>query len=88
MVWALSLAAAQPVGLREMFGTMTKRFHPVQGSAERLTAAMLASKNYTSSDHWIEAKAGLANVLSPMRNYAEIYGEAGKLLRRGFAEYL
>ena len=28
MTWALGLAAAQPVGLREMFGTMTKSFHP------------------------------------------------------------
>ena len=28
MVWALGLAATQPVGLREMFGTMTKSFHP------------------------------------------------------------
>ena len=28
MIWALGLAAAQPVGLREMFGSMTKSFHP------------------------------------------------------------
>ena len=28
MSWAFGLAASQPVGLREMFGTMTKSFHP------------------------------------------------------------
>jgi len=28
MRWAFGLAATQPVGLREMFGTMTKSFHP------------------------------------------------------------
>ena len=78
MVWALSLAAAQPVGLREMFGTMTKSFHPGRAAQNGLTAAFLASKNYTSSDHGIEAKAGWANVLSPARNYAEITEKLGK----------
>ncbi len=78
MVWALSLAAAQPVGLREMFGTMTKAFHPGRAAQNGLTAAFLASKNYTSSDHGIEAKSGWANVLSPERNYAEITEKLGQ----------
>ena len=78
MVWALSLAAAQPVGLREMFGTMTKSFHPGRAAQNGLTAAVLASKNYTSSDHGIEAKSGWANVLSPARNYAEITEKLGQ----------
>ncbi|HEX4278055.1 MAG TPA: MmgE/PrpD family protein [Bryobacteraceae bacterium] len=78
MTWALSLAAAQPVGLREMFGTMTKSFHPGRAAQNGLTAAFLASKNFTSSDHGIEAKSGWANVLSPRRNYAEITGKLGQ----------
>jgi 2-methylcitrate dehydratase PrpD len=78
MVWALSLAAAQPVGLREMFGTMTKSFHPGRAAQNGLTAAMLALQNFTSSDHGIEAKSGWANVLSPTRNYAEITDNLGK----------
>ncbi len=78
MVWALSIAAAQPVGLREMFGTMTKSFHPGRAAQNGLTAAFLASKNYTSSDHGIEAKSGWANVLSPARNYAEITEKLGQ----------
>jgi len=72
MVWALSLAATQPVGLREMFGTMTKSFHPGRAAQNGLTAAFLASKNYTSSNQGIEALRGWANVLSTARNYAEI----------------
>ena len=32
MCWALALAAAQPVGLQEMFGSMTKSFHPGQAA--------------------------------------------------------
>jgi 2-methylcitrate dehydratase PrpD len=78
MVWALSIAATQPVGLREMFGTMTKAFHPGRAAQNGLTAAFLASKNYTSSDHGIEAKSGWANVLSTERNYAEITEKLGR----------
>ena len=43
MVWALGLAATQPVGLREMFGTMTKSFHPGRAAQSGLTAALLAA---------------------------------------------
>jgi 2-methylcitrate dehydratase PrpD len=78
MTWALSLAATQPVGLREMFGTMTKSFHPGRAAHNGLTAALLASRGYTSSDHGIEAKRGWANVLSTSRNYDQITGRLGK----------
>jgi 2-methylcitrate dehydratase PrpD len=72
MVWALGLAATQPVGLREMFGSMTKSFHPGRAAQNGLTAALLASRNFTSSDVGIEGKSGWANVLSPSRVYAEM----------------
>jgi 2-methylcitrate dehydratase PrpD len=72
MTWALGIAATQPVGLREMFGTMTKSFHPGRAAQNGLTAALLAARNFTSSDAGIEAKRGWANVLSTERNYAAI----------------
>jgi 2-methylcitrate dehydratase PrpD len=78
MVWAIGLAATQPVGLREMFGTMTKAFHPGRAAQNGLTAALLASRNFTSSDQGLEAKSGWANVLSTARNYAEITENLGK----------
>ena len=78
MVWALGIAAVQPVGLREMFGSMTKSFHPGRAAQNGLTAALLASKNYTSSAHGIEAKAGWANTLSQHHNYAEITDKLGQ----------
>jgi 2-methylcitrate dehydratase PrpD len=77
MVWALGLAAAQPVGLREMFGTMTKSFHPGRAAQNGFTAALLAEQNYTSSEQPIEALRGWANVLSTARNYAEITQRLG-----------
>src|SRR5437762_3466107 len=78
MVWALGLAATQPVGLREMFGTMTKSFHPGRAAQNGLTAALLASKNFTSSNQGIEAARGWANVLSTARRFSEITDNLGK----------
>jgi 2-methylcitrate dehydratase PrpD len=72
MVWALGLAATQPVGLREMFGTMTKSFHPGRAAQSGLLAAILAQRGYTSSEGGIEAKRGWANVTSTKQDYSEI----------------
>jgi 2-methylcitrate dehydratase PrpD len=78
MVWALGIAAAQPVGLREMFGSMTKSFHPGRAAQNGLTAALLASRNFTSSDVGIEGKSGWANVLSTTRDYGQIIDKLGR----------
>lgn len=72
MIWALGIAASQPVGLREQFGTMTKSFHPGRAAQNGLTAAFLASEGYTSSERSIEAKRGWANVTSTKQDYSEI----------------
>jgi len=78
MVWALGLAATQPVGLREMFGTMTKSFHPGRAAQNGLTAALLAARDFTSTDVGIEGKSGWANVLSTTRDYPQITSNLGK----------
>jgi 2-methylcitrate dehydratase PrpD len=77
MVWALGLAASQPVGLRESFGSMNKSFNPGRAAANGIFAAMLASKNFTSSNEMIEAKRGWANTISTKQNYNEILGDLG-----------
>jgi 2-methylcitrate dehydratase PrpD len=68
MCHAIGLAATQPVGLREMFGSMTKSFHPGRAAQNGLLAALLAERGYTSSLKGIEAKRGWANVLSTSRD--------------------
>ena len=78
MVWALGLAASQPVGLRESFGSMNKSFNPGRAASNGIFAAMLASKNFTSSDGMIEAKRGWANAISTKQDYSEIVGDLGK----------
>ena len=72
MCHAIGLAATQPVGLREMFGSMTKSFHPGRAAQNGLLAALLAEKGYTSSLQGIEARRGWANVLSTKHDYAMI----------------
>ncbi|MBI4473973.1 MAG: MmgE/PrpD family protein, partial [Acidobacteria bacterium] len=78
MLWALGIAAAQPVGLREMFGTMTKSFHPGRAAQNGLMAALLASKNFTSTEVALEGKNAWANVLSTSQEYSEITTNLGK----------
>ncbi len=72
MAWALGLAATQPVGLREMFGSMTKSFHPGRAAQNGMTAALLAANGYTSSEQALEAKRGWLNVLSTEHDSQEI----------------
>ena len=72
MVWALGLAASQPAGLRESFGSMNKSFNPGRAAANGIFAALLAQQDYTSSDGMIEAKRGWANAISTKQDYREI----------------
>lgn len=77
MRWALGLAATQSSGLREMFGTMTKSFHPGAAAQNGLKAALLAEAGYDSSEQGIEAKRGWANVLSTKQDYGELLDDLG-----------
>ncbi|WPG98547.1 2-methylcitrate dehydratase [Acrodontium crateriforme] len=64
MAHAIGLAAVQVVGLREMFGSDTKSFHPGRAAQSGLLAAIMASNGYTSSPRALEAKRGWANVVA------------------------
>jgi 2-methylcitrate dehydratase PrpD len=78
MTWALGIAATQSSGLREMFGTMCKPFHPGRAAQNGLFAAHLAQQNFTSSDRGIEAPRGFAHVLSTKFDPEEITGRLGE----------
>jgi 2-methylcitrate dehydratase PrpD len=77
MRWALGLAATQSAGLREMFGTMTKSFHPGRAAQNGALAAFLAEAGFDSSEQALEAPRGFANVLSDKQDFAEIVGGLG-----------
>ena len=78
MTWALGIAATQAAGLREMFGSMCKPFHPGRAAQNGMTAAYLAAKNFTSSEQGIEAPRGFAHVLATARNFDAITAGLGQ----------
>ncbi len=78
MTWALGIAGTQSAGLREMFGSHCKSFHPGRAAQNGLASALLAKANFTSSNQVIEAKRGFANTMSSKQNYAEITEGLGK----------
>lgn len=78
MTWALGIAATQSSGLREMFGTMCKSFHPGRAAQNGTMAAFLAANDFTSSNRGIEAPRGFANVASTKFDPKEITENLGK----------
>jgi len=79
MAWAFGLAATQASGLREMFGSMTKSFHPGHAAQCGLRSAFLANAGFTSSIRGIEAPRGFANVLSTEHNFKLMIEGLGSL---------
>jgi 2-methylcitrate dehydratase PrpD len=72
MVWAIGLAAAQPVGLKIHFGSMTKSFHPGRAAQNGLTAALLAQQGFTSAEASLEGRDGWGQALSTRRDWTEV----------------
>ena len=84
---ALGIAASQPVGVREQFGTMMKPFHPGGAARAGLTAALLAKNGFTGSAKAIEAPRGFAQVVSDKCDWNEITGELGERFEISFNTY-
>jgi 2-methylcitrate dehydratase PrpD len=77
MVWALGLAATQSAGLREMFGSMGKAFHPGRSAQNGYAAALLAQMGFTAGERSIEGPRGFAHVLAASRNLSKITTRLG-----------
>ncbi len=84
---ALGIAASQPIGLREQFGTMTKPFHPGGAARAGLMSALLASQGFTASPRALEAPRGLIQVASDKRAWHEITDELGSRFEISFNSY-
>jgi 2-methylcitrate dehydratase PrpD len=77
MVWALGLAATQAAGLREMFGSMGKAFHPGRSAQNGYVAALLAREGFTGSDTGIEGPRGFAPVQAAKYDLAKVTNRLG-----------
>ncbi len=84
---ALGIAASQPIGVREQFGTMTKPFHPGGAARVGLTAALFAKHGFTASPRAIEAPRGLAQTFSTKCDWREIGSELGTRFEIAFNTY-
>lgn len=84
---ALGIAASQPVGMREQFGTMTKPFHPGAAARAGLLSALLAKHGFTASPKAIEAPRGYAQVVSTKCDWNEAIGELGGRFEIAFNTY-
>jgi 2-methylcitrate dehydratase PrpD len=84
---ALGIAASQPVGLREQFGTMTKPFHPGGAARAGLMSALMASKGFTASPRALEAPRGFIQVASDKRAWHEVTDELGQRFEISFNSY-
>jgi 2-methylcitrate dehydratase PrpD len=77
MIWAIGLGATQSAGLREMFGSMGKSFHPGRSAQSGYLAALLAEKGYTSGEYPLESPRGFAAVLSSAHDLSKVTNRLG-----------
>ena len=84
---ALGIAASQPIGMREQFGTMTKPFHPGGAARAGLLSALLARNGFTASPRAIEAARGYAQTVSTKCDWKEITDQLGERFEISFNTY-
>jgi len=77
MVWALGLAATQSAGLREMFGSMGKAFHPGRSAQNGYASALLAHAGFTSGERGIEGPRGFAHVMAASCDLSKVTTRLG-----------
>lgn len=87
---ALSTAAAQAAGLREMFGSMSKSLQAGRAASNGLYAALLARRGWVSAEQGLEGRRGywavLSDAMEPERAVAGL-GERWELRQDGLKPY-
>ncbi len=90
VVHALGTAGTQASGLKQVYGSMGKAFHPGKAAMDGLLAAALAREGFTSTESILEGKLGFWNVLSTGSEptfATDGLGETWELLNDGFKAY-
>jgi len=78
MIWAIGLAATQAAGLREMFGSMAKAFHPGRAAQNGYAAALLAQAGFTAGERGLEGPRGFAAVQAAHYDLSKITARLGE----------
>jgi 2-methylcitrate dehydratase PrpD len=90
MKQAMGLAGTQAGGLRLVFGTMTKPFHPGKCAFDGVLSAILAQRGFTCAPNILEAKKGFVEVLgdhSKLEPMVKNLGKRYEVLRDTFKPY-
>ncbi|KAJ5345382.1 hypothetical protein N7452_003386 [Penicillium brevicompactum] len=90
MAHAIGLAATQVTGLRVMFGSHGKSFHPGRAAQNGLVAALLARGGFEGSEGVLEAKRGWGNVVGGGHRLVEKIGGLGvrwEIVRNAFKPF-
>src|SRR3984885_4144008 len=77
MIWNIGLAGTQAAGIREMFGSMAKSFHPGRAAQNGYGAALLAQVGFTAGVHGLEGPRGFAAVQAARYDLAKITAGLG-----------
>ena len=76
-IWAIGLAATQAAGLREMFGSMGKAFHPGRSAQNGYAAALLAREGFTAGERSLEGPRGFSAVTAATYDLSKITSKLG-----------
>ncbi len=91
MKMALGLAGTQSAGLRLVFGTMTKPFHPGKCSYDGVLSAILAQRGFTCAPNILEGKKGLVEAMGDDQSSPESMvkglGKKYEILKNTFKPY-
>ena len=90
MKMALGMAGTQASGLRLVFGTMTKPFHPGKCAFDGLLSALLAQRGFTCAPNLIEGPKGYVEVLgveSKLEPMVKNLGKKYEVLNNTFKPY-
>lgn len=88
--WALGLAATQASGLREMMGGMGKSYNLGHAARCGLLSALMAERNFTSSEQGIEGRSGFAQVMGNQSDLGQLtcgLGETWELAANAYKPY-
>lgn len=90
MKQAMGLAGTQAAGLRLVFGTMTKPFHPGKSAFDGVLSAILAQRGFTCAANILEGKKGFVETLgdhSKLEPMVKNLGKTYQVLKDTFKPY-
>jgi len=78
MTQAIGLAGTQASGLRLVFGTMSKPFHPGKSAFDGVLSAILAQRGFTCAPNILEGKKGYVEALGADSKLAPMVKNLGR----------